>query len=114
MQRNTGKYDYISHKYEFPGGKIEKGESNNVALMRELEEEIDMSLKISEEDYYMSIDHQYPDFRIIMHSYLCQVNNPNFNMKEHIAYQWLTRGELGQLDWAPADLPIVERLIKGE
>jgi len=75
---------------------------------------MDMNLKILEEDYYMSIDHQYPDFRIVMHTYLCQVNNPNFNMKEHISYQWLKKDELGQLDWAPADLPIVERLIKGE
>lgn len=114
MQRKTGIYDYISHKFEFPGGKIEKGETNNVALMRELEEEMDMILTISEEDYYMSIDHQYPNFRIVMHTYLCQVNNPNFNMKEHISYQWLKRDELGQLDWAPADLPIVESLIKGE
>lgn len=114
MQRQSGKYEYISNKYEFPGGKVEENESNSVALMRELEEEMDLDVLISEEDYFMSIDHEYPDFHIIMHSYLCHVDHPNFNMKEHAAYQWLLREELSQLDWAPADLPIVNRLIEGD
>jgi 8-oxo-dGTP diphosphatase len=114
MQRQSGKYDYISNKYEFPGGKVEENESNPIALMRELEEEMDLNVVISEDDYFMSIDHQYPDFHIIMHSYLCNVDHPNFNMKEHAAYQWLLREELDQLDWAPADLPIVNRLIEGD
>lgn len=72
MQRQSGKYDYISNKYEFPGGKVEEKESHPMALMRELEEEMDLNVSISEEDYFMSVDHQYPDFHIIMHSYLCQ------------------------------------------
>lgn len=114
MQRPSGKYDYISNKYEFPGGKVEENESNSIALMRELEEEMDLNVLISEEDYFMSIDHEYPDFHIIMHSYLCHVDHPNFNMKEHAAYQWLLREELSQLDWAPVDLPIVNRLIGGD
>lgn len=110
MQRNKGKYDYVSYKFEFPGGKIEQGEDGHTALERELKEEMDMHISISENDYLMTVEHSYPDFSITMHVYVCKLKNPEFVMKEHVDAKWLVREELSSLDWAEADKPIVERL----
>ena len=110
MQRNKAKFDYVSYKFEFPGGKVEAGEENHTALERELNEEMDMNVSISESDYLLTVDHTYPDFAITMHTYLCKVDKPDFVMKEHIDFKWLPVSELGTLDWAEADKPIVEWL----
>ena len=113
MQRPVGKYDYVSLKYEFPGGKVEPGETNSQALMRELREEMELKTCISEDDYFMSVTHEYPDFEITMHSYVCPVESQKFVMKEHVDFKWLPVSELEALDWAPADQPIVEKIVKG-
>ncbi len=110
MQRNKAKYDYVSYKFEFPGGKVEAGESRHAALERELREEMDMDISISEDDYLMTVEHAYPDFAITMHAYLCKLAHPKFVMKEHIAAKWCRTEEMAALDWAQADLPIVKRL----
>lgn len=112
MQRNEGKFDYVSYKFEFPGGKVEEGEENHTALERELREEMDMNVSISEDDYLMTVKHTYPDFAITMHAYLCKVDKPDFVRKEHISHQWLPVNEMGKLDWAEADKPILEFLKK--
>jgi len=112
MQRPESKYEYISFKYEFPGGKIEAGESRVDALKRELIEEMEMKVQLEEEDNYLIVDHAYPDFEITMHSYICKVDNKDFIMKEHKDFKWLKREELAQLDWAMADVPIMEKLMK--
>ena len=57
MQRDKAKYDYISYKFEFPGGKIENGESKETALMRELAEEMDININITADDYYFTVQH---------------------------------------------------------
>ncbi len=100
----------MSYKYEFPGGKVEVGEENYTALERELKEEMDMNVSISEDDYLLTVEHTYPDFAITMHSYLCKVEEPEFVMKEHISFKWLAVNELDTLDWAEADKTIVEFL----
>ena len=110
MQRDKGKFDYVSYKFEFPGGKVEAGEENHTALERELNEEMDMNVSISEDDFLLTVEHTYPDFSISMHTYLCKVDKPDFVMKEHISFEWLTVDELDKLDWAEADKPIVEFL----
>ena len=110
MQRNKGKYDYVSYKFEFPGGKVEVGEENHTALERELREEMDMDISIMESDYLMTVEHTYPDFAITMHTYLCKLAHPKFVMKEHVAAKWMVPQEMGKLDWAEPDKPIVERL----
>lgn len=110
MQRNIGKYDYTSLKFEFPGGKIEQGESPEEALRRELMEEMDM--KVGEVKYFYTVEHEYPDFSITMQSFICFVDKPDFLMKEHKSFKWLKKEELMSIDWAAADLPIVKEIMK--
>ena len=68
MQRNKGKFDYVSYKFEFPGGKVEAGEERHTALERELREEMDMDISIPEDAYLMTVEHTYPDFALTMHA----------------------------------------------
>ncbi len=110
MQRNKSKFAYTSYKFEFPGGKVELGESNHEALERELREEMDMDISIAENDYLMTVEHTYPDFSITMHAFLCKLAEPRFVMKEHVDAKWLFPNELDSLDWAEADKPIVKKL----
>lgn len=112
MQRNKGKFDYISYKYEFPGGKVEEGETFEAGLSRELTEEMGVDVAISQNNFYMTVEHEYPDFKITMHSYLIEVRNREFVMKEHLDAKWLDANELKTLDWAEADKPIVEALMR--
>lgn len=112
MQRGKGKYDYISYKYEFPGGKVEPGESLVEALIREIDEEMDLKIEVSEQDFFMKIEHQYPDFHITMNSYRSKVKDRKFNLKEHHSFVWLKTSELKKLDWADADKPIIDKLSK--
>lgn len=110
MKRNAGKYEYLSYKYEFPGGKVEPGETNPEALMRELKEELDIEIHISNNQYFSTVNYQYPDFEVTMHCYLCPVSSDQFVRKEHAEHQWLSVENLSTLDWAPADIPIVHKL----
>ena len=112
MQRKECKYSYISYKYEFPGGKIEDGESNVQSLMRELIEEMDFEVNITPEDFFLTVEHEYPDFSITMHCYICHVLDRKFNRKEHFSHIWLKVNKLDTLDWAAADLPIVRKLME--
>ncbi len=112
MQRNVSKYPYTSLKYEFPGGKVEPGETNPQALERELREEMDMDVNITDNDYFMTVHHVYPDFAITMHSYTVKVNKPEFVRKEHINHVWALPNEMPALDWAAADQPIVNKLLE--
>jgi len=110
VQRNQNKYSYISEKYEFPGGKIEAGETEVEALQREIKEELSMELQVK--DKLMVVEHAYPDFALTMHTYVCASTNRDVVLHEHIDLQWLDRSELAKLDWAAADIPIVEKLTR--
>ena len=109
VQRNKGKYDYISYKYEFPGGKLELDENEEDALRREISEELNLEIDVTEK--FLVVTHEYLDFNLTMHSYLCKANTEQLELKEHIDAKWLHKDELIELDWAPADLPIVSKLI---
>jgi 8-oxo-dGTP diphosphatase len=113
VQRPENKRSYISKKFEFPGGKIEEGESKEEALKRELIEELNfVPNKIDE--LFLTIVHQYPDFELTMHSFKCYSETKNIHLNEHISSEWLTLKNLKDLDWAEADIPIVNRLIENE
>lgn len=111
LQRGENKHDYISYKFEFPGGKLEPGESAVEALSRELTEEMHIELDKSDFEYFMTVFHRYPDFAIALHAYIVQVPSREFDLVEHVSFQWLDISKLNSLDWAGADWPIVKRLM---
>ena len=118
VQRGVSKLDYISCKWEFAGGKIEDGETHHQALRRELIEELDLKIDVKEKATLVL--HQYPDFHLTLHAYLCSAvelkggDFPKFILNEHKDYKWLKRSDaaFSSLDWAAADIPIVEELCR--
>lgn len=107
-QRNFSKYEYVSYKYEFPGGKIEMGEAEETALKREINEELGIDIKVNMK--FLTLEHNYPDFIVVMHCYLCKTEAKEIMLNEHINFKWLCVEDLDTLDWAAADIPIVEKL----
>jgi len=107
-QRGESKFSYISKKWEFPGGKVEPNETQEEALIREVQEELHMDISISQ--HFLTVEHTYPDFKIIMHSFLCQSESKELELTEHLEAKWLGKNELDTLDWAAADIPIVDEL----
>ena len=107
-QRGSSKLSYIHHKYEFPGGKIESDETKEAAIIREIDEELKLAIEAPQ--FFMTVEHSYPDFNIIMDSFICNITHRNVVLTEHLATQWLPISELHTLDWAAADIPIVEKL----
>ena len=105
-QRN-GKGE-VGFKWEFPGGKTEPNESNETALARELHEELGVRAEIG--DFLVTVNHEYQTFTLTMHCYLVKICSGNIHLAEHIDSRWLSAQELDTVDWAAADLPVVERI----
>ena len=112
MQRPESDCAELSFKYEFPGGKIEPSETAEVALERELKEEMALAVRVLPENFFMTVEYQYPEFFIEMHSYIIPVDNQEFERLEHHHHCWLPVARLNELDWAPADMPIMEKLMR--
>jgi 8-oxo-dGTP diphosphatase len=109
VQRGDNKFEYISKKYEFPGGKIEVGETREQTVVREIQEELKMDITPNED--FLTVEHEYPDFLLTMHSFICTSDHPEVHLTEHIDYKWLRLSDLAKLDWAAADIPIVKKLL---
>lgn len=111
VQRGASKYPYIHQKWEFPGGKVEPNETPEVALRREIKEEL--SLEIHVNNRLITIEHNYADFGLIMDAYHCSLaadwQQADVKLHEHIAFRWVepSSAEFSSLDWAAADVPIV-------
>ena len=104
-QRGYGDWkDY----WEFPGGKIEPGETPEEALVREIREEL--GAKIAVDSYLTAVDWDYPAFHLHMRCYLCRVTDGELTIKEHEAARWLTKDELDSVAWLPADRTIIDLL----
>ena len=110
VQRGPAKYEYISKKWEFPGGKLEEGETKLEAIIREIKEELHMDIQV--DAFLMTVNHTYPDFQLTMDTFLCSSESGEITLTEHGAFKWLDKSELAGLDWAAADVPIVEKLIE--
>lgn len=108
VQRGEHLRDYVSLKWEFPGGKIEEGESAQEALVREIREELSLEIQVSE--FLMTVEHAYPDFHLTMHVFTCTLQSREMVLNEHIDSKWLPVAQLDTLDWAAADLPVVRCL----
>lgn len=106
-QRKAG--GELSLKWEFPGGKVEPGESHREALEREIDEEL--GLCIQADQHIHTVEHRYSAFSISLHAYRATVRSGVPVCTEHLAVRWLRVDELHTLDWAPADIPIMELLI---
>ena len=108
VQRGENPKTYISKKWEFPGGKLEADESHEQALIRELKEEL--SIEVGSLEFFLTVDHRYPDFRLIMHAYKCKIVLGSPVLTEHLESKWLNVADLDELDWSAADIPIVKKL----
>jgi 8-oxo-dGTP diphosphatase len=112
VQRGTHRHKYIADKWEFPGGKIEHGEHHTDALLREISEELCLSITV--DGHLLRVEHTYPDFCLTMHAYHCRLlsNAAELRLCEHADSKWLSPSDAAflALDWAAADIPIVQAL----
>ena len=108
MQRAEGKNIETSFKWEFPGGKIEDGETGEMAIKREIQEELEINIVVVGE--IGKFEHTFADFVMHMTCFDCTTNNPEIKLIDHIAYKWLDARELLTLDWSPSDLIIAQKL----
>ena len=102
-QRGYGEFKDF---WEFPGGKMEPGESPEEALKREIFEELDTKIII--ERYITTVEYDYPAFHLTMHCYWCKVETGNLTLKEHESARWLTNDQLDSINWLPADIKLLD------
>ena len=101
-------YGEIEGMWEFPGGKIEPGESREVALKREIQEELGVDIVI--EDLLCTTEYDYPSFHLTMHCYLCSIASGEIELREHKSALWLTANRLDDVAWLPADKEVIDKL----
>jgi len=104
-QRGYGEFEGM---WEFPGGKIEPGESRESALRREIQEELGIDITIGK--FLCTTDYDYPSFHLTMHCYLCSVESEEIELREHKSARWLTTELLDSVEWLPSDKYFIEEL----
>ena len=104
-QRGYGEFE---GGWEFPGGKMEPGETPPQALIREIKEELDTEIEVGE--LIETVEYDYPKFHLTMHCFMCTVKSGHLVLKEHEAAKWLTKNTLDSVDWLPADEGIIETI----
>lgn len=107
-----GQHKTLPNHWEFPGGKVEAGESLTECIVREITEELSMNIRPLR--ILPSVFHDYGDFNIKLFPIICSVDKSEFELNEHASAGWFRREELQLLNWAPADISIVNQLLIGE
>lgn len=103
-------YGEFKDGWEFPGGKIELGETAQEALGREIKEELDVEIEV--EDFLETVEYDYPKFHLSMDCFFCRIRSGALVLKEHEAAKWLTEEELDSVAWLPADKGLIEGIRK--
>lgn len=101
-------YGDFKDGWEFPGGKVEAGETPQQALIREIKEELDTDIVV--ENFVMTVEYDYPKFHLSMDCFMCGIAAGKLVLKEHEAAKWLTKDELDSVEWPPADLAVIEKV----
>ena len=104
-QRGYGNYAGF---WEFPGGKIENGESPEQAIIREIKEELSADIVV--DSFLTEVEHDYPEFHLKMKCFLCHIKDGKIELLEHSALKWLDKNNLDSVEWLPADFPVLAKL----
>lgn len=102
-------YGEFKDGWEFPGGKIEPGESRKEALVREIKEELDADIRVG--SLLETVEYDYPAFHLTMYCFFCELISEDIVLKEHEDARWLSEKELGTVDWLPADVGLIDKIF---
>lgn len=102
-------YGEFKDGWEFPGGKVESGESREEALKREIKEELDAEIQVNR--LLETVEYDYPKFHLTMHCFVCELESENLILKEHEDARWLSMDEMDTMDWLPADRDVAGKVF---
>ena len=103
-------YGEFKDGWEFPGGKLEPGESAREALVREIREELDVDIRVGR--LLETVEYDYPKFHLTMHCFICELLSEDIVLKEHEDARWLKEEELDTVDWLPADVGVIGKIFE--
>lgn len=103
-------YGEFKDGWEFPGGKIEPGESAQEALVREIREELDVDIRVGK--LLETVEYDYPEFHLTMHCFICELLSEEIVLKEHEDARWLKKEELDSVGWLPADVGVISKIFE--